>query len=82
MEATGGCDFRHPVTYCTNIHPGETLDEVRRGLAEQATRVRAALSPEALFPLGLRLSGRASLELATGDAAARFGAWLAANGFS
>ncbi len=82
MEATGGRDFRHPVTYCTNIHPGETLDEVRRGLAAQATRVRAALSPEAPFPLGLRLSGRASLELATGDAAARFGAWLAANGFS
>lgn len=71
----------HPVTYCTNIHPGETLAEIRDGLARHAGKVRAACSPEAPFPLGLRLSGRASAELATGDAAGDLGAWLADNGF-
>ncbi|WP_428568053.1 MAG: metabolite traffic protein EboE [Solidesulfovibrio sp. DCME] len=81
MTATDGRGAGHPVTYCTNIHPGETLDEVRRGLAAQATRVKAACSPDAPFPLGLRLSGRASLELEAGDAAARLGDWLAENGF-
>jgi sugar phosphate isomerase/epimerase len=71
----------HPVTYCTNIHPGEALEEIREGIAQHARKVRAALCPAAPFPLGLRLSGRASRELAAGDKAREMGEWLAANGF-
>lgn len=80
MDTTDGGRHRHPVTYCTNIHPGETLDEIYRGLAEHAVRVKAACSPQAPFPLGLRLSGRASLELEASDAAKRLGDWLAERG--
>jgi sugar phosphate isomerase/epimerase len=71
----------HPVTYCTNIHPGESLAEIRQGLARHARKVRQAFCPEGLFPLGLRLSGQASLELEKGDAARQMGAWLRENGF-
>jgi sugar phosphate isomerase/epimerase len=71
----------HPVTYCTNIHPGESLGEIREGLARHGRKVRQALSPEGLFPLGLRLSGQASLELEEGDAARQMGTWLRENGF-
>jgi sugar phosphate isomerase/epimerase len=68
-----------PVTYCTNIHPGESWEETTAAVRAHVPAVRAACSPDVPFPVGLRLSGRASLE---GDAAlARcFGAWLAANG--
>ncbi|EFL52282.1 Xylose isomerase domain protein TIM barrel [Solidesulfovibrio fructosivorans JJ]] len=69
-----------PVTYCTNIHPGETLEEVRRGLMRHAVRVKARLSPDAPFPVGLRLSGPASRELEAADAARRFGDFLAEAG--
>lgn len=82
MKERGAGDHRRPVTYCTNIHPGETLEAVVRNLAAYATRVKALRAPDAPFPLGLRLSGQASRELATGDAAARLGAWLAQHGFS
>jgi sugar phosphate isomerase/epimerase len=64
------------VTYCTNIHPGESLEEVRRGLETHAVRVKKVLSPGKPFPVGLRLSGVASRELETGDAAQRFGEFL------
>jgi sugar phosphate isomerase/epimerase len=56
-----------PVTYCTNIHPGESLQEILHGLWTHAPVVAAAVCPDRPFPVGLRLSGRASLEL---DAAA------------
>lgn len=69
-----------PITYCTNIHPAETLEEVRQGLERYARRVKAAVSPEAPFPVGLRLSGQASRELADGDVGLRFGQWLEAAG--
>lgn len=81
MDTTDGGRHRHPVTYCTNIHPGETLDEIYQGLAEHAVRVKAVCSPHAPFPLGLRLSGVASLELEVDDAAKRLGDWLAQRGF-
>ena len=56
-----------PTTYCTNIHPGESWEEIRAGVLAHAPAVAAAVCPTRPFPVGLRLSGRASLEL---DAAA------------
>uniref|UniRef100_I2Q2H7 Xylose isomerase-like enzyme n=1 Tax=Desulfovibrio sp. U5L TaxID=596152 RepID=I2Q2H7_9BACT len=70
----------HPITYCTNIHPGETLAEIRDGLSRHGLAVKAALSPGAAFPLGLRLSGQASQELARPGAAEAFGGWLRERG--
>ncbi len=68
------------VTYCTNIHPGQSWAEIRRDVETHALAVRDACRlGDAPFPLGLRLSGQASLEL---DAAAgrRFGRWMADQG--
>lgn len=51
------------ITYCTNIHPGESWDEVLQNLHTHMLRVKKAVSPVDLFPVGLRLSNRASFEI-------------------
>ena len=64
------------ITYCTNIHPGEGWWDVFSALQRHIPAVKAAFSPDAAFPIGLRLAERAAREL---DAAANveFTAWLA-----
>ena len=62
------------LTYCTNIHPGESWSDVRRNLDAHALAVKHAVSPDRPFPLGLRISGRAADEL-TPDEAKRFRDW-------
>lgn len=52
-----------PTTYCTNIHPGESWEEIRAGVLAHAPAVAAAVCPDRPFPVGLRLSGRASREI-------------------
>lgn len=49
--------------YCLNIHPGETLAEVKEAIAQQATRVKARFCPGEPMALGLRLSRMAATEL-------------------
>jgi sugar phosphate isomerase/epimerase len=68
------------LTYCTNIHAGESLAEVRRNVEELVSRVKQSVSPSAPFGVGLRLSARAAEELDTADALASFRAMLAQNG--
>jgi sugar phosphate isomerase/epimerase len=58
-----GCAGAPHLTYCTNIHPGETWAEVRRSLAGPVCAVKARVSPDAPFAVGLRLSARAATEL-------------------
>lgn len=48
------------LTYCTNIHAGESIDEVMAGLAANLPRVRAQVSPEAPMGVGLRLGAKAA----------------------
>jgi sugar phosphate isomerase/epimerase len=68
-----------PVTYCTNIHPGESWAETRRNLAEHTLAVKAAVRPDAPFPVGLRVSGLASRQVDT-DEARRFRDWTREHG--
>ena len=49
--------------YCTNIHPGESWSEVRDNLRDHVLAVKARVSPNARFGVGLRLSARAAQEL-------------------
>jgi hypothetical protein len=63
------------ITYCTNIHPGENWDETFAALRCHIPPVKAAFQPNAAFPIGLRLSNRAALELVDAENA-RFIAWL------
>lgn len=52
------------LTYCTNIHPGESWEEVRRNLDRYTLEVKRRVAPEEPFGLGLRLSARAARALA------------------
>jgi len=50
------------LTYCSNIHPGEAWDDVRRNLEDALPRIRQQLNLDAAEPfgIGLRLSARAA----------------------
>ena len=51
------------LTYCTNIHPGESWAEVRANLERHVVAVKARVAPAQPFGVGLRLSARAATEL-------------------
>jgi sugar phosphate isomerase/epimerase len=70
-----GSGNRH-LTYCTNIHPGESWTEVRENLARYLLPVREQVAPGKPFGVGLRLSGRAARELGEGDHLAELGSFL------
>jgi hypothetical protein len=53
------------LTYCTNVHPGETLSDVRRLVGEHVVAVKRAVSPGQPFGVGLRLAAAAAHELDT-----------------
>ena len=53
-----------PIPYCLNIHPGESLAEVRAAIEGHALAVKARIAPDSPYPLGLRLSATAAIELA------------------
>ena len=64
------------LTYCTSIHPGETWPEVRRNLERHIPAVKASVSPDRPFGIGLRLSSQAALALAKPAALDEFHAFL------
>ncbi len=55
---------RPHLTYCTNIHAGETWPEVRRSVEEHVAAVKHRVAPERPFGVGLRLSAQAAEALA------------------
>jgi sugar phosphate isomerase/epimerase len=56
-------DLGH-LTYCLNIHATQTWTDVRAALEGPVAAVKAAVSPDAPFAVGLRFSGEALDELA------------------
>lgn len=74
MQIGSGGDLH--LTYCTNIHPGETWEDTFASVREYGPALKARLSPAAPFGLGLRLSDRASVELLQGDRLDRFRSFL------
>ena len=64
------------LTYCTNIHPGETRSQVESNLKQYLPQLKARLSPDKAFGIGLRLANPASQELLAGDNLVRFQSWL------
>ena len=67
------------VTYTTNVHPAERWSEVRAILDRCVLPIRRRVAPGRPFGLGLRLSGRAAMDLAAPDALAELREWLARN---
>ncbi len=51
------------LSYCLNIHPGESWDGNLRAIETHAAQVKSRVSPDRPFGLGLRLSARAAGEL-------------------
>jgi sugar phosphate isomerase/epimerase len=64
------------LTYCSNIHPGETWAQVRANLGRYVPAVRDAVAPRSEFGIGLRLSARAAADLADEAAFEEFGEFL------
>ena len=54
---------RNQLTYCLNIHPGESLADVESSISTYASRVKASIAPSLPFAVGLRLSAQAAVEL-------------------
>lgn len=69
------------LTYCSNIHAGETWAQVRANLGRYVPAVRAAVAPQSEFGIGLRLSGRAAADLAAAEAFGEFVDFLARERF-
>ena len=61
--------MKSELTYCTNIHPGESWADVMANLNGHALAVKAAVSADEKFPLGLRISYQAASEITPADIA-------------
>jgi sugar phosphate isomerase/epimerase len=68
------------LTYCTNVHPGETLLSVRDLLKKHVLAVKQTVAPEQPFGVGLRLAASAADSLNDAEELARFKAELEADG--
>lgn len=76
-EAAGGAHL----TYCTNIHRGETWADTRAALEKYLPEVKRQVSPAAAMGVGLRLSNVASETLAEqAGELSQFKAFLAERG--
>ncbi|MFN3198175.1 MAG: metabolite traffic protein EboE [Bradymonadia bacterium] len=72
----------HHLGYCTNVHPGESLDEIDTVLRQHVAEVKRRLSPDQPFGLGLRLGNTAAQGLDEDPAAlARLASTCDALGF-
>jgi sugar phosphate isomerase/epimerase len=68
------------LTYCTNIHAGETWAEIEASVAKHVSEVKSLVSPDAAMGVGLRLSGAAATELSEPSRLEAFAAFLADRG--
>jgi hypothetical protein len=68
------------LTYCTNIHPGESWEEHFSALKQYFPAIRMKVSPDKPMGIGLRLSHIASLELVKAENLETFKAWLSSQG--
>ena len=67
------------LTYCTNIHPGESWPEVRANLERYLVPVRERVAPGRPFGVGLRLSAESAAALAAPDALEELRGFLGAH---
>src|SRR5262245_8331684 len=68
------------LTYCTNVHRGESLAEVRQNLVGYVAKVKALVAPAQRFGVGLWLSAAAARELQQPGERARLQALLREHG--
>jgi len=68
------------LTYCANVHPGETWEETFLQLKKHLPEVKRAVSPGKNFGTGLYLSDLVSREILTRNNLPEFKSWLEAEG--
>ena len=68
------------LSYCTNIHAGESWPDVLQSLKEYCLPLKEALSPDAPFGIGLRLSNQSAEQLKEEATLKAFKDWLDAHG--
>jgi len=67
------------LTYCSNIHSGETWEEVFSTLQKNIPEIKKSISPDKSFGIGLRLSAEAAETLLAENHIADFKNWLSGN---
>ncbi|WP_433896202.1 metabolite traffic protein EboE [Sphingobacterium mizutaii] len=67
------------LSYCSNIHPGEAWKDHFHELKTNLPKIKAAVSADQDFGLGLRLSAQAAKELSEPEALKEFQDWLKQN---
>ncbi len=74
MKITKNNNFH--LTYCSNIHPGESWLEVFANLEKYIPNLKSRLSPTQPFGIGLRLADIAAKQLLESNNLAQFQTWL------
>lgn len=64
------------LTYCTNIHPGESWGDHFAQLKKYIPAIKQQVAPDQPFGIGLRLANTASLELSKEASLQAFRQWL------
>lgn len=67
------------LTYCTNIHPGESWPAHFAALKQNFPGIKQQVSPDKPMGIGLRLSNRASADLEKAESLFQFTQWLKEN---
>lgn len=71
-----GTNSEFHLTYCSNIHPGESWEEVFTQLKANIPSLKERLADDKAFGIGLRLSALAALELREDEKLDEFKEWL------
>ncbi|MCC5937843.1 MAG: metabolite traffic protein EboE [Lunatimonas sp.] len=72
---------QHHLTYCSNIHPGESWAATKANLEKYLPEIKSKVSGSEPLAIGLRLSNEASLDILKDDQLPAFKRWLDENGF-
>jgi hypothetical protein len=68
--------YKSHLTYCTNIHAGESWQEVFESIQKFIPHIKTRLGVQNPFGIGLRLSALAASQLLSHDHLMRFATWL------
>ena len=69
----------NPITYCMNVHKGESLESIQAALQNVTIPLREALGGSGAFPIGLRLGVGAAQQLRVPETYRRFANFLSHN---
>ncbi|MEC9093349.1 MAG: metabolite traffic protein EboE [Planctomycetota bacterium] len=67
------------IGYCTNVHAGSDLEEMKANLENHACTVKRNCAPESPMGIGLWFSDQSAIDLISQDKIDKLGEWLNAN---